>query len=88
MGSIFIILAISLLIGGLLIVGTPLRPMKYIANGAIKVVIGVFILFFFNVFGASIGLHVPINVYTASVSGLLGIPGLMSLVAIQMFVVS
>lgn len=75
------------MIGVLLIAGAPLKPLRYLGNGAIKVVIGVLFLFFFNVFGASLGVHIPINVFTAMISGFLGLPGLASLAAIQLFVV-
>ncbi|MFC0525916.1 pro-sigmaK processing inhibitor BofA family protein [Pontibacillus salicampi] len=88
MVSIAVIIGITILISFLLIAGAPMKPMRFVANGAIKVVIGVLFLFFFNVFGASLGLHIPINAYTAIVSGILGIPGLAALVAIQLFVVS
>lgn len=86
MSSTIIIVSFVLLIGVLLVAGAPLKPMKLIGNGAVRVVIGVLFIFFFNVFGASVGLHIPINVYTALVTGLLGLPGLASLVAIHMFV--
>jgi len=86
LSSTIIMVSIVLLIGVLLIAGAPLKPMKFLANGAVKVVIGVLFIFFFNVFAGSVGLHIPINVYTAMVSGFLGLPGLASLVAIHLFV--
>ncbi|WLD93438.1 pro-sigmaK processing inhibitor BofA family protein [Alkalihalobacillus sp. AL-G] len=67
----------------LLMIGAPLRPLRWIGQGAIKLVIGALLLFFMNAFGTAINLHVPINLITASVSGFLGIPGLLALVAIQ-----
>ncbi|KGP71434.1 pro-sigmaK processing inhibitor BofA family protein [Pontibacillus yanchengensis] len=86
MVSTTIIIGIFLLIGFLLVAGAPMKPVRFIANGAVKVVIGVLFLFFFNVFGASLGLHIPINAFTAIISGFLGIPGLASLIAIHLFV--
>ncbi|MYL34396.1 pro-sigmaK processing inhibitor BofA [Pontibacillus yanchengensis] len=86
MVSTAIIIGIFLLIGFLLVAGAPMKPVRFIANGAVKVVIGVLFLFFFNVFGASFGLHIPINAFTAIISGFLGIPGLASLIAIHLFV--
>jgi len=86
LSSTIIVISIVLLIGILLIAGAPLTPMKFLANGAVKVVIGVLFIFFFNVFGASMGLHIPINLFTALISGFLGLPGLASLVAIHLFV--
>ncbi|MRH45152.1 pro-sigmaK processing inhibitor BofA [Aquibacillus halophilus] len=86
MDSTVIITSMIVLIALLLIVGAPLRPMRFLAQGTVKVVIGVLFLFFFNVFGASIGLHLPINVYTAIIAGFLGIPGIASLTALHIFV--
>ncbi|MEH7125577.1 pro-sigmaK processing inhibitor BofA family protein [Bacillus sp. JJ1532] len=71
----------------LLIMGTPLKPVKMVGQGIIKILIGALFLFFLNTFGNQFGIHVPINLITASVSGFLGIPGLFSLVAIQTWII-
>ncbi|MDC3417762.1 pro-sigmaK processing inhibitor BofA family protein [Aquibacillus salsiterrae] len=86
MDSTIVITGMVVLIALLLILGAPLKPMRFVAQGTIKLVIGVLFLFFFNTFGASIGLHLPINVYTTLIAGFLGIPGLASLTALQIFV--
>ncbi len=84
------IIIISIL-GGLIVlflfVGTPIKPVRFIGQGVIKLLIGALFLFFLNVFGNQFGIHVPINLITASVSGLLGIPGLFALVAVQTWVI-
>lgn len=80
---VIIMLAIIVL---LLTIGAPVKPMKLIGQGSVKLVIGVLLLFFVNVFGANFGIHVPINLFTALISGLLGIFGIASLVAIHVFV--
>lgn len=84
--SSVVIISIIALIAVLLIVGAPLKPMRWIMHGSVKLVIGVLFLFFFNVFGASIGLHLPINIFTAVITGFLGIPGLISLTALHIFI--
>ncbi|KAB2328189.1 pro-sigmaK processing inhibitor BofA [Cytobacillus depressus] len=71
----------------LLIIGTPLKPVKMVGQGIIKVLIGALFLFFLNTFGNQFGIHVPINLITATISGFLGIPGLFTLVAIQTWVI-
>ncbi|MDC3415252.1 pro-sigmaK processing inhibitor BofA family protein [Aquibacillus sp. 3ASR75-11] len=86
MDSTLVITSMVVLIAILLIVGAPIKPVKLLGNSAVKLVIGVLMLFFFNVFGASIGLHVPINLFTAIIIGFLGIPGLASLTALNIFV--
>lgn len=84
--TIIIAIMISLIVV-LLIVGAPVRPMRFIANSTVKLGIGILLLFFINVFGGSIGLHVPINFFTVAVSGFLGIFGVGSLAAIHFFII-
>lgn len=86
MEPIYVISIIGGLIFILLLVGTPLKPIKFLGLGLVKVLIGALLLFFLNAFGASFGLHIPINLITSTVSGLLGIPGVAALVIIQMFI--
>ncbi|MFP7170656.1 pro-sigmaK processing inhibitor BofA family protein [Terribacillus sp. 7520-G] len=71
----------------LLISGTSGKLFSLMIKGSIRVVLGVFLLFLFNVVGALAGLHIPINAATAVLAGLLGIPGIASLAAIQYFLV-
>ncbi|MCM3620591.1 pro-sigmaK processing inhibitor BofA family protein [Sutcliffiella horikoshii] len=70
-----------------LIVGTPIKPLRFAGQTLIKVMIGALFLFFLNAFGNSMGIHVPINPATATISGLLGIPGVISLVIIQKYII-
>jgi inhibitor of the pro-sigma K processing machinery len=51
-----------------------------------KVMIGALFLFFLNAFGSQYGIHVPINLATSSISGILGIPGVVGLTVIQMWI--
>ncbi|KAB7663452.1 pro-sigmaK processing inhibitor BofA family protein [Bacillus sp. B1-b2] len=70
----------------LLVVGTPIRPLRFLGQVVIKVVIGALFLFFLNAIGNQYGIHVPINIITSTISGILGIPGLVAMVALQQFV--
>lgn len=70
-----------------LFVGAPIKPMRFLGQGVVKLAIGVLFLFFLNVFGGAIGLHVPINIVTTAIAGFLGIFGLASLTAIQIFLI-
>lgn len=70
----------------LLFSGAPMKPIKFIGQSMIKMLIGALFLFFLNVAGNHYGIHVPINFATSAVSGFLGIPGLFTLVAIQRWV--
>ncbi|MFP7256152.1 pro-sigmaK processing inhibitor BofA family protein [Terribacillus goriensis] len=69
----------------LLISGTSGKLFGLMLKGSVRIIIGVFLLFLFNVVGALAGLHIPINAATTVMVGLLGIPGLASLAAIQYF---
>jgi inhibitor of the pro-sigma K processing machinery len=86
MSSALVILIMLGIIVLLLTIGAPVKPMKWIGQGSVKLVIGALLLFFVNVFGANFGIHVPINLVTALISGLLGIFGVASLVAIHVFI--
>lgn len=67
----------------LLLFGASLKPLKLIGQGLIKLVIGALMLFVLNVIGTNFSVHIPINLVTVSVSGFLGIPGIVTLVAID-----
>lgn len=86
MEPIIIISIIGALILLLLIIGTPIKPIRFLGQGVIKILIGALLLFFLNAIGNQYGIHVPINFITSAVSGLLGLPGLFALVAIQMWI--
>jgi len=88
MEPIVLILGISGLILILLLVGTPLKPVRIIGQLATKVVIGALLLFFLNAFGTSFGLHIPINLTTSAISGILGIPGIAALIVIKTVILS
>jgi inhibitor of the pro-sigma K processing machinery len=84
------IIIISLFAGLILImffIGAPIKPLRFVGQGIIKILIGALFLFFLNEFGTSLGVYVPINLVTASVSGLLGIPGVLALVAIENWII-
>jgi len=87
MSSTLIITIMVSLIIILLLVGAPIKPMRFLGQATIKVGIGVLFLFFVNVFGGAIGLHIPINFYTAIVAGFLGLFGVASLTAIHLFII-
>ncbi|MFD1039910.1 pro-sigmaK processing inhibitor BofA family protein [Virgibacillus byunsanensis] len=87
MSSTLVITIMVTLIVLLLFVGAPIKPMRFLGQTTIKLGIGILFLFFFNVFGGAIGLHIPINLFTTVVSGFLGLFGVASLAAIHLFVI-
>jgi inhibitor of the pro-sigma K processing machinery len=78
------------ILGGLIVLllfsGAPFKPLRFIGQSAVKLLIGALFLFFLNAAGNRFGIHVPINFATSAVSGFLGIPGLAALVAIQTWI--
>ncbi|MCZ0702187.1 inhibitor of the pro-sigma K processing machinery [Natronobacillus azotifigens] len=86
MNSVMIVSIIIAMITILLIVGAPIKPIQALMQGAMKLAIGALFLFFFNIVAASVGMHLPINVVTATIAGFLGIPGMISLTALHIFV--
>lgn len=84
----FVIGAMIAFIILLLIFGTPLKLMFFIGQGIVKIMIGAIFLFFLNAIGSHIGIHVPINLITATISGFLGIPGVLALAAIQYWILT
>ncbi|MEQ6378166.1 pro-sigmaK processing inhibitor BofA family protein [Bacillaceae bacterium S4-13-58] len=85
MSQTAIISTIIVLVLITLFAGASFKPVKWIANGAVKLAIGALFLFFLNIFGASFGIHVPINIFTSLISGFLGVAGVASLVFIHIF---
>ncbi|RKQ33003.1 pro-sigmaK processing inhibitor BofA family protein [Oceanobacillus halophilus] len=86
MSSTLIITIMVSLIIILLLVGAPIKPMRFIGQATIKLGIGILFLFFLNVFGGAFGLHIPINLFTAVIAGFLGLFGVASLTAIHLFI--
>lgn len=83
MEPIYVIALIAGLIVLFLFIGAPLKPMRWVGGLVVRLLIGALFLFFLNTFGTAINLHIPINIVTTAVSGVLGIPGLAALVAIK-----
>ncbi len=82
-----IVSVIAGLIVLLLFVGAPIKPIRLIGQGVVKLIIGAVFLFFLNVFGNQLGVHVPINLATSAIAGILGIPGVATLAAIDYWII-
>lgn len=84
MQTILILVTIGIVLA-IFFIRAPHGITRFISHSAIRVTIGVLILFFINVFGGAIGLHIPINVFTVLVSSILGLFGVISLASIHWF---
>ena len=61
-------------------------PIKVIIKLIINSLLGVVLLYVINIIGAICGLHIGINVVTALVVGILGIPGAVLLAVLSIFI--
>ncbi|QQK78509.1 pro-sigmaK processing inhibitor BofA family protein [Salicibibacter cibi] len=87
MDPVLIVAAIGLGIFILMFLGLPLKkPFKWVGNGVVRIMIGALALFLINLFGNFIGLHMPINLFTSAVTGILGIPGVLMIIAVHFLV--
>lgn len=58
-------------------------PLKFIVRLIFNVLLGGASLWLLNIFGSSVGINIGINIVTALIVGLLGIPGLILLIILQ-----
>lgn len=82
---IIILLTVFIAVGLLFTIGIK-KTSKVVGSLIVKGVMGVLLLYVLNVVGSQKGIHVPINEVTASISALLGIPGIAALVVIQRYI--
>ena len=65
---------------GIIIIGKIfIVPLKVILKLVFNSIIGVVLLYVINIIGATCGLHIGINLITALIVGILGIPGVILL---------
>lgn len=87
MEPILVVSVLGIIVVLLLFISAPSKPIKFIGQSVVKLLIGALFLFFLNMIGTQFALHVPINLFTSAVSGFLGIPGVFALVAIEMWII-
>lgn len=61
-------------------------PFRWLGKGIVRLAIGAFLLFVFNLFAGTYDFQIPLNLVTVGVSGVLGIPGIMGLICIKLFI--
>lgn len=86
MEALYIVVVVAFVL--FILLRMPKQMMRLLGNGIVRITIATLLLFFLNVFGGYIGLHIPINIFTVFVSTLLGFAGIASLVAIHLFLLS
>ena len=87
MEPFFIIGLIVGLVALLFLWGVSPKPVRWIGLTAIKFIAGAILLVGVNLVGGSLGIHIPVNLVTTGVSGILGIPGIAALIVIKRFII-
>ncbi|QBK12921.1 pro-sigmaK processing inhibitor BofA [Thermoactinomyces vulgaris] len=59
------------------------KPLVWLGKGVLSTAVGALVLFVLNLLGQYVQIHIPINLWTAFVTGCLGIPGIAYLVAVK-----
>lgn len=85
-GIVWVILILSVVLIMMLISSSMWSPLKWVGYGLFKVAMGGLILFVFNAIGGYYDFTLPINPITAAMSGILGLPGFVSLIIIKSFI--
>lgn len=88
MEPVVVLSLLGALIFLLLILGAPMRPLRWLGQGAIRLLVGALLLFFLNTFAGLFDYSLPINIFTATVTGFLGIPGLVALIFADLLLIS
>ncbi|KWU54536.1 pro-sigmaK processing inhibitor BofA family protein [Bacillus hominis] len=86
MNSTIIIVGILALVFIFLVFGVSAKPIRFIGKALFHVTLGIALLFIVNVAGTYFDFHIPINMGTATVSSLLGMPGVAALVIIKLYI--
>lgn len=87
MEPFFVIGIIVGLVALLFLWGISSKPLKWIGVTAIKFIAGALLLAGVNLFGGSLGIHIPVNPITTGISGILGVPGIVALIVIKRFII-
>ena len=78
---IFVVCIISLFVIGKIFV----LPVKKILKLVLNSILGGFFIFFINIIGEGFGLHIGLNIGTSIFVGFFGIPGVILLVILKLF---
>ncbi|NLK00913.1 MAG: pro-sigmaK processing inhibitor BofA [Clostridia bacterium] len=79
-----ILFGVAFILFLLLIVGRILvKPLRMLIKLIFNSMLGLFMLLGFNIIGGYFGMTIPINLITVLLTGLLGLPGLILLIALK-----
>ena len=81
-----LIVYIGCIIGIFIIGKIFIVPIKVIMKLILNTILGAILLYIINIIGASFNFHIGINLITTLVTGILGIPGVILLILLQIFI--
>ena len=76
---------LACIIGILLIGRIFIVPIKIIIKLVLNSILGAILLFIINIVGSNFSFHIGINLITTLLTGILGIPGVVLLIILQIF---
>ncbi|MBQ7667807.1 MAG: pro-sigmaK processing inhibitor BofA family protein [Clostridia bacterium] len=79
-GIAIFVIAVVVLYLILKVISVPIKILKWVVCNAI---VGGIVLFLLNLIGGYFGLHIDINIISALVTGVLGIPGVILLIILK-----
>lgn len=82
-----LIVYIGCIIGIFIIGKIFIVPIKVIMKLILNTILGAILLYIINIIGASFNFHIGINLITTLVTGILGIPGVILLILLQIFII-
>ncbi|BAM46155.1 pro-sigmaK processing inhibitor BofA family protein [Amphibacillus xylanus] len=62
------------------------KSLKWIPSALTRLVIGALVIFFLNLIGNNFGLHIPINIFTSITVGFCGLPGIIAIGSLFLFI--
>ena len=80
-----LLLIAAVIVGIILLIKLLSAPFRWIIQLLLNALMGFAMLFVVNFFGGFIGIELGVNLINALIAGFLGIPGIVLLVAIKLF---
>lgn len=81
-----IVVYIACIIGIFIIGKIFIVPIKVIMKLILNTILGGILLYIINIIGGTFNFHIGINLITTLVTGILGIPGVVLLILLQIFI--
>ncbi len=63
------------------------RPLKFMSKLLLNSILGLLLIFLINSIGVSFNFHIGLNIITAIIIGIFGIPGAVLLILLQIFII-